>query len=161
MIDTSGWLSAKNVCVIGAGTMGSGIAAQLANLGFNVGLLDISREAATNGFERAKAARPPHFYVNDRAADVRLGAINENLSWIREADWVCEAIVERLDAKKALFAQIEDLVRPDAMISTNTSGLQISLLAEGLSQSFQQRFVGTHFFNPPRYLKLLELIPTA
>lgn len=160
MIDTSGWLSAKNVCVIGAGTMGSGIAAHLANIGFQVTLLDLTRESVNAGFERAKSARPPHFYCHDRANEVRLGSIQENLSWVSEADWLCEAIIEKMDAKKALFAQIEDLVRPNAMITTNTSGLQIALLAEGRSDSFQKRFLGTHFFNPPRYLKLLELIPT-
>ncbi|MFI5385453.1 MAG: 3-hydroxyacyl-CoA dehydrogenase NAD-binding domain-containing protein [Fimbriimonadales bacterium] len=160
MIDTNGWPSAKNVCVIGAGTMGGGIAAHLANLGFQVTLLDLNRESVNAGFERAKSARPPHFYVPERAPDIRLGTIQENLGWIKEADWVCEAIIEKMDAKKALFSQIEELLRPDAMISTNTSGLQIALLAEGRSPSFQQRFLGTHFFNPPRYLKLLELIPT-
>ncbi len=160
MIDTSGWLGAKKVCVIGAGTMGSGIAAHLANLGFQVSLLDVSRESVTTAFDRAKSARPPHFYILERANDIQLVSIDENSDWIAEADWVCEAIVERADAKRALFSQIEPILRPDAMISTNTSGLQISLLAEGMSQSFQQRFLGTHFFNPPRYLKLLELIPT-
>jgi len=160
MIDTDSWPSAKNVCIIGAGTMGSGIAAHLANLGFNVSLLDLTRESVQAGFERAKTARPPHFYIPERAAEVKLGAIRENMSWIEEADWVCEAIVERVTAKKDLFAQIASLIRPNAMISTNTSGLQISLLAEGMPPDLRSRFVGTHFFNPPRYLKLLELIPT-
>ncbi|HWA82191.1 MAG TPA: 3-hydroxyacyl-CoA dehydrogenase NAD-binding domain-containing protein, partial [Fimbriimonadaceae bacterium] len=117
-------------------------------------------ESVNTGFERAKAARPPHFYCHERANEVRLGSIQENLSWVSETDWICEAIIEKMDAKKALFAQIEPLLRPDAMITTNTSGLQISFLAEGRSESFQKRFLGTHFFNPPRYLKLLELIPT-
>lgn len=160
MTVTSGWYSANNVCVIGAGTMGSGIAAHLANLGFQVSLLDLTKESAVAGFERAKAARPPHFYVPERSNEVRLGSIQDSQHWIREADWVCEAIIEKIDAKKALFEMIEPLLRMDAMISTNTSGLQIALLAEGRSPGFQERFVGTHFFNPPRYLKLLELIPT-
>ncbi len=140
--------------------MGSGIAAHLANLGFQVSLLDVTREACEVGFERAKAAKPPHFFVPERAGSIRLGGIDESLSWIAEADWVCEAIIEKLEAKQSLFATIEPQLRPDAMISTNTSGLQISLLAEGRSKSFRDRFLGTHFFNPPRYLKLLELIPT-
>jgi 3-hydroxyacyl-CoA dehydrogenase len=161
MIDTSGWMTAKKVCVIGAGTMGGGIAGHLANLGFQVTLLDLNRESINTGHERAKSARPPHFYLNERAADIRLGTIQDNLAWIAEADWVCEAIIEKLDAKRALFEQIAAVLRPDAMISTNTSGLQIALLAEGMSPGFQARFLGTHFFNPPRYLKLLELIPTA
>ncbi len=140
--------------------MGSGIAAHLANLGFNVALLDLTRELVVDAFERATHARPPHFYNPDRAHDIRLGSISENLDWISDADWVCEAIVEREAEKKALYALIDPLLRPDALISTNTSGLQIGRLAEGRSESFRRRFLGTHFFNPPRYLKLLELIPT-
>lgn len=155
------WLDARRVCVIGAGTMGSGIAAHLANLGFEVTLLDLTRESVTEAFARAKQARPPHFYLHERANAIRLGGIAENLEWVGEADWVCEAIVEKPEAKKALYHAIEPLLRPEAMISTNTSGLQIELLAEGRSDSFRHRFLGTHFFNPPRYLKLLELIPTT
>lgn len=155
------WPQAHKVCVIGAGTMGAGIAAHLANLGFQVTLLDITREAAVEGLARAKAAKPPHFYVHERAQDIQVSGIREGSDLIARADWVCEAIVEKLDIKKRLFKDIEPLVRSDAMISTNTSGLQISLLAEGMSESFRRRFMGTHFFNPPRYLKLLELIPTV
>lgn len=155
------WSDAKKVCVIGAGTMGSGIAAHLANLGFDVSLLDVTRDSATEAFARAKQARPPHFYMPDRANQVKLGGISENLDWVAEADWVCEAIVEKLDIKRSLFEKIEPVLAPMAMISTNTSGLQMELLAEGRSESFRKRFMGTHFFNPPRYLKLLELIPTA
>jgi 3-hydroxyacyl-CoA dehydrogenase len=154
------WQSAQRVCVIGAGTMGAGIAAHLSNIGFQVSLLDLSRESATEGLARAKAAKPPHFYVPERAAAIELGGIRDGADFIAQADWVCEAIVEKLDLKRALFAEIEPMVREDAMVSTNTSGLQISLLTEGLSESFRRRFLGTHFFNPPRYLKLLELIPT-
>lgn len=154
------WNSANKVCVIGAGTMGSGIAAHLANIGFDVTLLDLTHESVTEAFERAKAARPPHFYVHETAAKVRLGSIQDNLEWVAEADWVCEAVVEKMDIKRALFEQIEPLLRADAMISTNTSGLQIGLLSAGRGESFRRRFIGTHFFNPPRYLKLLELIPT-
>lgn len=151
---------ARRVCVIGAGTMGSGIAAHLANLGFGVSLLDLTTESAQEAFERAKTARPPHFYVPQTAGQITLGTIAELDRYVPEADWVCEAIVEKMDAKRALFAQLEPLLRPDTKISTNTSGLQISLLAEARSESFRRRFMGTHFFNPPRYLKLLELIPT-
>ncbi|MEZ5163149.1 MAG: 3-hydroxyacyl-CoA dehydrogenase NAD-binding domain-containing protein [Fimbriimonadaceae bacterium] len=150
----------QNVCVIGAGTMGSGIAAHLANIGFNVTLLEQTREHAEKAFARAKDVRPPHFYVKSTAEKIRLGGVDQDLEWIREADWVCEAIIEKLDAKKALFEKIEPLLKEDAFISTNTSGLQIGLLSEGRSESFRRRFLGTHFFNPPRYLKLLELIPT-
>lgn len=140
--------------------MGSGIAAHLANLGFDVTLLDLNAQSTREAFERARRARPPHFYLSGTAETVRLGSIEENLEWVSEADWVCEAIIEKMDAKKALFDKIDPLLKPNAAITTNTSGLQIALLAEGRSESFRKRFMGTHFFNPPRYLKLLELIPT-
>jgi 3-hydroxyacyl-CoA dehydrogenase len=140
--------------------MGSGIAAHLANLGLNVTLLDLTAQSVRTAFDKAKTARPPHFYIPGTADTVRLGSIEENLDWVSEADWVCEAIVEKLEAKKSLFARIEPLMKPDAIVTTNTSGLQISLLAADQSQAFRRVFMGTHFFNPPRYLKLLELIPT-
>jgi 3-hydroxyacyl-CoA dehydrogenase len=154
------WLKAQKVCVIGAGTMGSGIAAHLANIGFEVVLLDLSLEAAEAGLDRARQARPPHFFTHQKADSISVGSINENLGSIADSDWVVEAIYENLDAKRKLFAEIEPILSPEAMITTNTSGLEIGSLADGLSPSFQERFMGTHFFNPPRYLKLLELIPT-
>lgn len=150
----------KKVCVIGAGTMGSGIAAHLANLGFQVSLLDLTDESTRAAFDRAKSARPPHFFIKQTADLIRLGSIEANLDLISEADWVCEAIIEKLDAKKALYEKIEPYLSPTALISTNTSGLELGLLLEGRSESFKKRFFGTHFFNPPRYLKLLELIDT-
>lgn len=153
-------LNIRNVCVVGAGTMGSGIAAHLANLGFQVTLLDVTLAAATEGLERARLARPPRFYVPERANEIRLGGIDEHLAWISEADWVCEAVVEQPAVKRSLYAAIDPILRPDAMVTTNTSGLEIGLLAEGLTDAFRSRFMGAHFFNPPRYLKLLELIPT-
>ncbi|MBS1714957.1 MAG: enoyl-CoA hydratase/isomerase family protein [Armatimonadetes bacterium] len=153
--------SPRNVVVIGAGTMGSGIAAHLANLGLGVTLLDVSEDTVHAAFGRAKKAKPPHFYVPETADTVKLASIEHGSVAIREADWVCEAIVEKLEAKKALFSLIEPLLRDDAFVSTNTSGLEISLLCDGRSPSFRRRLVGTHFFNPPRYLKLLELIPTT
>lgn len=140
--------------------MGSGIAAHLANLGFQVTLLDLTADSVREAFERAKRARPPHFYVPETADRIRLGSIQENLDWAAEADWVCEAIVEKMDAKKALFERLDGLIPEATAITTNTSGLEIQLLSEGRSESFRRRFMGTHFFNPPRYLKLLELIPT-
>jgi 3-hydroxyacyl-CoA dehydrogenase len=157
---TKGWPSAQKVCVIGAGTMGGGIAAHLANIGFQVSLLDVTREAATEGLARTRATKPPHFYVQERSQSIELSGIREGGDLLARADWICEAVVEKLDVKRNLFREIEPVIRQDAMISTNTSGLEISLLAEGLPDSFQKRFMGTHFFNPPRYLKLLELIPT-
>ncbi len=157
---TQTWIDAQKVCVIGAGTMGSGIAAHLSNLGFEVTLLDMTFDSVEQAFQRARKVRPSHFYQPANADAIRLGSIRENLDWVREADWVCEAIVEDPFAKQDLYRQIEPLLREDAMISTNTSGLEIDKLAAGRSESFRRRFLGTHFFNPPRYLKLLELIPT-
>jgi 3-hydroxyacyl-CoA dehydrogenase len=154
------WQRAKSVCVIGTGTMGSGIAAHLVNLGFDVTVLDLTREQAVENVERARHASPPHFLLPDHASHLRIGSLSENLDWATEADWICEAVVERLDVKRQLFAALGRHIRPEQMVSTNTSGLQISLLAEALPEHVRPRFLGTHFFNPPRYLKLLELIPT-
>lgn len=140
--------------------MGSGIAAHLANLGLQVSLLDLTGQSVRAAFEKAKEARPPHFYLSGTADTVRLGSIEENLDWVSEADWVCEAIVEKLDAKRQLFERIEPLMKQGAIVTTNTSGLQIALLSADRATAFRHGFMGTHFFNPPRYLKLLELIPT-
>ena len=150
----------KKVCVIGSGTMGSGIAAHLANLGFNVTLLSISTPIATAGLDKAKQARPPHFLTPEKANNIRVGSTSENIDWAAESDWVCEAIVENLDEKRALFAILDNVLPAKTWLTTNTSGLEISLLSQDLSAERQSRFMGTHFFNPPRYLKLLELIPT-
>ncbi|MBL8060457.1 MAG: enoyl-CoA hydratase/isomerase family protein [Chthonomonas sp.] len=149
-----------NACVIGAGTMGAGIAAHLANLGFQVTLLDMSRESAESAFERSKKIRPPHFYNAESMARIRVGGIDQDLSLVNGADWVCEAIIENLDAKKDLFSKIAPILKPGAFVSSNTSSLPLKLLAEGLPDDIRKKLVGTHFFNPPRYLKLLELIPT-
>lgn len=149
----------RRVCVIGAGTMGAGIAAHLANQGFEVSLLDQTPELAHGGLDRAKATKPPHFYTPEQWNAVHAGPLDPEA--LASADWICEAIIEDLPAKQKLFALVEAHAKPDAWISTNTSGLQIELLTEGRSKSFQSRFLGTHFFNPPRYLKLLELIPSS
>lgn len=140
--------------------MGSGIAAHLANLGFKVSLLDVTAEAVEAGFDRAQQAHPPHFFTPQTADSIRLGTIENDPDFVSEADWVCEAITEDLALKRELFSRIAPKLSPDAMVTTNTSGLQISLLVEGMDEWFRKRFMGTHFFNPPRYLKLLELIPT-
>lgn len=140
--------------------MGSGIAAHLANCGFRVTLLDLTRESAQAAFTRAQAIKPPHFYGPESEARITLGGIDKDLDVVSTADWVCEAIIEKVEAKRSLYAAIEPLLSSHAMVSTNTSGLQISVLKEGRGAEFRRRFLGTHFFNPPRYLKLLELIPT-
>src|ERR1051326_954275 len=103
------WLGAQRVCVVGAGTMGSGIAALLANIGFEVTLLDLTHESVEAAFEKAKLARAPHFLTPKAAESIRLGSIEENFDWITEADWVCEAIIEKMDAKRELFARLDPI----------------------------------------------------
>ena len=151
----------RSVAVLGAGTMGAAIAAHAANAGLAVDLLDLDRDAVQGGFERMLAARPAALASPRMAERIRLGTFEEDLDRIGDADWVVEAIVERLEPKQELLARVEKLVGPDAIVSSNTSGLPLASLAEGRSEAFRRRFLGTHFFNPPRYLKLVELIPTA
>ncbi len=150
----------KSAAVLGAGTMGAQLAAHLANAGLPTLLLDVTREAAREGLERAKGLRPDPFFTRATAALIRTGGFDEDLAGIADCDWIVEAIVERLDVKQALFARVEKSRRADAIVSSNTSGIPIAALAEGRSDGFRRHFLGTHFFNPPRYLRLLEVIPT-
>lgn len=149
----------KKVVVLGAGTMGGGIAAHLTNLGFKVSILDVDQNSVHAGFDRTRLAKPPAFYVAARADDVALGNTTEHLGWVREADWVIEAVSERPAVKAAVYEAVAPYIRPDTFLTTNTSGLEIGRLATALPEHLRPRFLGTHFFNPPRYLKLLELIP--
>jgi 3-hydroxyacyl-CoA dehydrogenase len=172
----------RRVAVLGAGTMGAAIAAHAANAGLAVDLLDLAPGGATPeetakglapadravrdrvaraGFERMKAARPAALASPGLAARISLGNFEDDFDRIALADWVVEAVVERLEPKQELFARVEKVARPDAVISSNTSGIPLATIAEGRSEEFRRRFLGTHFFNPPRYLKLVELIPTA
>jgi 3-hydroxyacyl-CoA dehydrogenase len=156
----------RTVAVLGAGVMGSQIAAHLANAGLTVHLLDI---AATSGrkndvvetaFKKAGKLSPPIFFTEKTAQRVILGNFDEHFERLSQVDWVIEAVVENLQIKQQLMQRLETVIRPETIVSTNTSGLLIHLVSEGRSDSFRKRFLGTHFFNPPRYLKLLELIPT-
>jgi len=151
----------RRVAVLGAGTMGAAIAAHAANAGLAVDLLDLDREAVQGGFERMLAARPAALASPRLAERIRLGSFEEDFERLADADWVVEAIVERLDPKQELLARVEKTAGPEAVVSSNTSGLPLVSVAEGRSDDFRRRFLGTHFFNPPRYLKLVELIPTA
>ncbi|HEV2871194.1 MAG TPA: 3-hydroxyacyl-CoA dehydrogenase family protein, partial [Actinomycetota bacterium] len=151
----------RRVAVLGAGTMGAAIAAHAANAGLAVDLLDLDREAVEGGFERMLAARPAALASPRLAERIRLGTFEEDFERLAEADWVVEAIVERLEPKQELLARVEKTAGPAAVVSSNTSGLPLASVAEGRSDDFRRRFLGTHFFNPPRYLKLVELIPTA
>ena len=164
----------KKAAVIGSGTMGGGIASLLAGVGIETLLLDIPpkgsspedgaklRNAIVNGNLKAlQKMRPAQLYSPDDLANIRVGNIDDDLAKVADADWVIEVIVERLDVKRALMARLVDLVRKDAIVSSNTSGIPIHQIAAGLPEGFKRRFLGTHFFNPPRYLRLLEIIPHA
>ncbi|MFG6098675.1 3-hydroxyacyl-CoA dehydrogenase NAD-binding domain-containing protein [Leptothoe sp. ISB3NOV94-8A] len=160
------FLPFKTAAVLGAGIMGTQIAAHLANAGLQVLLMDLpapkgDKNAVVEGaFNKARKLSPPIFFSPDMAHRIELGNYHDHFARLSQVDWVIEAIVERLDIKQQLMARLEQVVRSDAVISTNTSGLPIAQIADGRSLDFRQRFLGTHFFNPPRYLKLLELIPT-
>jgi 3-hydroxyacyl-CoA dehydrogenase len=158
--------------VIGAGTMGASIAAHLANVGVPVTLLDIvpkdaptDDKAARNkivnaGWDACLKAKPANLMSPELKTFVKLGNLGDDFGVIAEADWVCEAIVENLKIKQELMVRIDEIRKPNAIVSTNTSGIPVTSIAEGRSKEFKKHFLGTHFFNPPRYLKLLEVIPT-
>lgn len=162
----TGYRPFRRVAVLGAGVMGSQIAALLAGAGLQVDLLDIPAEGENKNaiveanFRRMLELKPSPIYTQKVARRIRLGNFEEHFDRLREADWIIEAVVERLDIKQELMARVEKVARPDAIISTNTSGLPVHKIVEGRRLPFRRRFLGTHFFNPPRYLKLLELIPT-
>jgi len=168
--------------VVGAGTMGAALAAHLANVGVSVTLLDIvpnklkpGEEAAkltlkdkavrnrivTEGWDRCVKARPANLMASDLATLVKLGNLEDDFDVIARADWIVEVIVENLKIKQDLMTRVDAIRKPEAIISTNTSGIPIMEIADGRSKGFKQHFLGTHFFNPPRYLKLLEIIPTG
>ena len=150
----------REAAVLGAGTMGAQIAAHFANAGIPALLLDVTRQAAREGLERARAIKPDPFFTPSTHALIRTGGFDEDLGAVSTCDWILEAIVERLEIKQQLFERLEPHRRADAIVSSNTSGIPIARLAEGRSAGFQSHFLGTHFFNPPRYLRLLEVIPT-
>ena len=171
----------KKVAVLGSGVMGSRIACHFANIGLEVLLLDIAPKEL-NDAEKAKGlaldnknvknrivndalqatfkANPAALYQKDFASRITTGNFTDDMKSISNADWIIEAVVENLDIKKTIFTEVEKYRKPGTLISSNTSGIPIHLMLEGRSEDFQQHFCGTHFFNPPRYLKLFEIIPT-
>jgi 3-hydroxyacyl-CoA dehydrogenase len=172
----------RRVVVIGSGTMGGGIAAHAANAGLSVYLLDVAPKELTPeeekrglklespavrnrivnaSLERLKKSKPAAFFTPAAAELVTVGNLEDNFDWISKGDWIVEAIVEQLTPKQELFARIERVRRPGSIVSSNTSGLPIASIAAETSEEFRAHFLGTHFFNPPRYMKLLEVIPTA
>jgi len=155
----------RKVAVLGAGTMGAQIAAHFANAGVLVELLDMpSPEGPKNAwveksFKRTTGLKPNPFVSSKAVSRIRLGNFEEHFDRLKDVDWVVEAVVERLDIKQSLFEKVDAVVRPGTVVSSNTSGIPIRDIVLGRSESFQKAFLGTHFFNPPRYLKLCEVIP--
>ena len=170
----------EKVAVLGSGIMGSGIAAHLAGIGLQVLLLDISpkelneaekskglsldhpsvqKRIVNDSLSKSLKSKPSPIYNASFANRIKTGTFEHDLHQIAEVDWIIEVVVERLDIKKQVFESVEKHRKPGTLISSNTSGIPIHLMAEGRSEDFQQHFLGTHFFNPARYLRLLELIP--
>jgi 3-hydroxyacyl-CoA dehydrogenase len=162
----------EKAVVLGAGTMGSRIAAHLANAGLPCILLDIvppnlpadAPSAERNkivraGLDAAKKSKPAAFFTAALAEKIAIGNFDDDLARCSEADWIIEVVAENLEIKRKLLSRVAQFRKPGAIVTTNTSGLPVHLIAEGMSEEFQQHWAGTHFFNPPRYLKLVEVIP--
>ena len=166
--------SIKKVAVLGSGVMGSRIACHFANIGVDVLLLDIvPRDLSDTDKGNTKArnkivndaltfalkSKPSPIYNKDFAKLIQTGNFEDDMSKISDVDWIIEVVVERLDIKKIIFDQVEQYRKPGTLITSNTSGIPMQMMCEGRSEDFQRNFCGTHFFNPPRYLRLLEIIP--
>ena len=150
----------RSAAVLGAGTMGAQIAAHLANAGLTVTLLDVSADAAKQGLARLKTLKPDPYFVPDVLSQITPGSLETDAARLADAEWVVEAVVESLDVKRALLEKLAPHLTRAAAISSNTSGIPIGDIAQALPPALRGRWLGTHFFNPPRYLHLLELIPT-
>ncbi len=171
----------KEVAVLGSGVMGSRIACHFANIGCKVYLLDIVPRELTDeekskgltlqdsvvrnrivndNLQNVLKSKPSPIYHKSFASRIQTGNFEDNMDWLGNADWIIEAVIENLDIKKKVFAEVEKFRKPGTLVTTNTSGIPVHQIAEGRSEDFQKHFCGTHFFNPPRYLQLLELIPT-
>lgn len=154
----------KKVAVIGAGTMGAGIAGQVANAGIEVWILDLASEGeqvnalAERGMQRLQDPDAPGLMSDAAAENIHLGNIRDDFDQLADCDWIAEAVVERIDIKQDLYRRINDVCRDDAIITSNTSTIPISLLTQGMPESFCERFAITHFFNPVRFMRLLELV---
>ena len=172
----------KKAAVLGAGVMGANIAAHLTNAGIECYLLDIipfelteddkkkgltekspawRNRFAANGLAGATKSKPASFYSKKNASMVKIGNFEDDLKLLADCDWVCEVVVENLKIKQELFAKVEKVVKPTCIVSTNTSGLPIKDISAKFGASLKKHFLGTHFFNPPRYMKLMEIIPGA
>ena len=151
----------RSVAILGAGTMGAQIAGHFANAGVPSLLLDLDANVARAGLKRAATLKPDPFFTRDTLALIRTGGVDTDLARIVECDWIIEAVVEHLDLKRGILERVDAARRPGTIVSSNTSGISITALAEGRSADFRRHWLGTHFFNPPRYLRLLEIIPTS
>jgi len=170
----------KKVAVIGSGIMGSGIACHFANIGLEVLLLDIvpreldAKEKAkgltlespmvrnrivNSALQASLKSKPSPIYSQKFASRIKTGNLEDDLYKLKDADWIIEVVVERLDIKRSVFEKIEAYRKPGSLITSNTSGIPIQFMNEGRSEDFRKHFAVTHFFNPPRYLKLFEVIP--
>ncbi|PKN20383.1 MAG: 3-hydroxyacyl-CoA dehydrogenase [Deltaproteobacteria bacterium HGW-Deltaproteobacteria-6] len=173
-------LKIKKAAVLGAGVMGANIAAHLTNAGIECYLLDIipfeltdadkkkgltekspawRNRFAANGLAGATKSKPASFFTKKNASMIKIGNFEDNLKWLADVDWVCEVVVENLKIKQELFAKVEKVVKPNCIVSTNTSGIPIKDISAKFSANLKKHFLGTHFFNPPRYMKLMEIIP--
>jgi 3-hydroxyacyl-CoA dehydrogenase len=151
----------RSVAVLGAGTMGAQIAAHFANAGVPALLLDLTADVARDGLKRARSLKPDPFFTPDAVALITTGGFDADLKQLAGVDWILEAVVEQLDVKRALLEQVDKVRRAGTIVSSNTSGIPIAALSAGRSDDFRRHWLGTHFFNPPRYLHLVEVIPTA
>ncbi len=170
----------KKAAVLGAGVMGAGIAAHLTNAGIECYLLDIipfelteddkkkgltekspawRNRFAANGLAAVTKSKPASFFSKKNASMIKIGNFEDNLNWLADVDWICEVVVENLKIKQELFAKVEKVVKPTCIVSTNTSGIPIKDISAKFGHALKKRFLGTHFFNPPRYMKLMEIIP--
>ena len=150
----------RKTAVLGAGTMGAQIAGHLANAGLPVLLLDLTKEVAERGLRSLEKASPAPLFSANRARLIEAAGF-EDLSRLADSDWTVEAVVENVDIKRSLLEKVDKLRKPGSLITTNTSGLNVASIAEGRSEDFRRHWFGTHFFNPPRYMKLLEIVPTS
>ncbi|HKH71749.1 MAG TPA: 3-hydroxyacyl-CoA dehydrogenase NAD-binding domain-containing protein [Vicinamibacterales bacterium] len=150
----------NSVAVLGAGVMGAQIAAHFANAGVPSLLLDVTSDAAEQGLKRARGLKPDPFFTPETHKLISTASFDEGLARLKDADWILEAVVEKLDVKRELLARVDAARRAASIVSSNTSAISIAAIGEGRSDDFRRHWLGTHFFNPPRYLHLLEVIPT-
>ena len=147
-----------NVAVLGTGVMGGQIAAHLANVGINVFAFDINQETAEKNIELTSSMKPSPYYNPKYINRISPVNYNDHLDKIKECQWIVEVVAEKIEIKHDLFSKISSFIPQDAILTSNTSGLNLKTLSDGMSESLKKRFFITHFFNPPRYMRLVEFI---